>query len=91
MELNHNFQVRSPVYYPLYYSDVIGADYRIRTDDLSLTRRLHYHCAKSANMDRPEEFESPTSWFVAKCSNPIELKADNLVVIVRVELTLDSV
>ena len=27
----------------------LGADYRIRTDDLSLTRRLHYHCAKSAN------------------------------------------
>ena len=26
----------------------LGADYRIRTDDLSLTRRLHYHCAKSA-------------------------------------------
>ena len=29
-------------------SRVHGADYRIRTDDLSLTRRLHYHCAKSA-------------------------------------------
>ena len=29
-------------------SGVFGADYRIRTDDLSLTRRLHYHCAKSA-------------------------------------------
>ena len=30
-------------------------------------------------MDRPEEFESPTSQFVAECSNPIELRTENLV------------
>ena len=30
-------------------------------------------------MDRPREFESLTSWFVAKCSNPIELRADIII------------
>jgi hypothetical protein len=42
-------QINSLLLYRLsYWGTKTGADYRIRTDDLSLTRRLHYHCAKSA-------------------------------------------
>ena len=37
---------------------------------------LHQH----PYLDRPEELESPTSWFVAKCSNPFELRTDNFLV-----------
>ena len=42
MESNHNFQVRSPVYYPLYYSDVIGAPTMNRTRDNLITNQVLY-------------------------------------------------
>jgi hypothetical protein len=32
---------------------LFGADCQIRTDDLPLTRRVHYHFAKSAKYSKP--------------------------------------
>ena len=42
MEFNHNFQVRSPAYYPFYYSDVIGAPPMNRTRDNLITNQVLY-------------------------------------------------
>jgi hypothetical protein len=50
-----------------------GAGCRIRTDDLSLTRRLHYHCANPALFGGATETRTQKPAFTDRwISNPLQ-------------------
>ena len=49
----------------------IGADSRICTHNLPLTRRLHYYCAISANLAERTGLEPVVSWLTTKHPNQL--------------------
>ena len=72
-ESNRDYRNHNPASSPLDDGPHIffGVPRRIRTCDLPLRRRMLSSAELVGHMVRPERFELPTPWFVARCSDPL--------------------